>query len=53
MTVFECIEGWYDPHRRHSLLGNRSPVNYARAHERSVAWDQSFCRLTAAGRAAV
>ncbi len=53
MTVFERFEGWYNPHRRHSSLGNRSPVNYARAHERSVAWGQSYCRLTEAERAAV
>ena len=37
MAVFEYIEGWYNPHRRHSSLGYRSPVNYERAHERSAA----------------
>jgi len=53
MAVFEWIEGWYNPHRRHSSLGYRSPVNFERAHARSVAWNQSFCRLAAADRAAV
>jgi putative transposase len=53
MAVFEWIEGWYNPYRRHSSLGYRSPANYERAHARSVAWNQSFCRLTAADRAAV
>ena len=37
MAIFEWIEGWYNPHRRHSSLGYRSPVNYERAHERSAA----------------
>src|SRR5207253_7753216 len=33
MAVFEWIEGWYNPHRRHSGLGYRSPV---RSEERRV-----------------
>jgi len=27
-AVFEFIEGWYNPHRRHSSLGQVSPVRY-------------------------
>jgi putative transposase len=53
MAVFEWIEGWYNPHRRHSSLGHRSPVNYERAHERSAQQSQAFCRLPAADRAAL
>ena len=26
--VFEYLEGWYNPHRRHSALGYESPINY-------------------------
>ena len=52
MAVFEWIEGWYNPRRRHSSLGYRSPVNYEHAHERSLASSQSFCRLAAADRTA-
>ncbi len=45
MAVFEWIEGWYNPHRRHSSLGYRSPVNYERAHQRSSQETKSFYRL--------
>jgi putative transposase len=31
-AIFRFIEGWYNPHRRHSTLGYVSPVNYERAH---------------------
>ena len=30
VAVFRYIEGWYNPHRRHSALGQRSPVSYER-----------------------
>jgi putative transposase len=32
MAVFEWIEGWCNPHRRHSSLGYQSPVNFERKH---------------------
>ncbi len=35
MAIFEFIEGWYNPGRRHSALGYRSPVNFERSvHQR-------------------
>jgi putative transposase len=35
MAVFEFIEGWYNPGRRHSALGYRSPIAFERsAHKR-------------------
>ncbi len=30
MAVFDFIEGWYNPHRRHSALDYHSPVDYER-----------------------
>jgi putative transposase len=32
LAVFEFIEGWYNPHRRHSALDYLSPVSYERTH---------------------
>jgi transposase InsO family protein len=28
MAIFEFIEGWYNPHRRHSAIGYLSPIDY-------------------------
>src|SRR6266849_10557050 len=39
MAVFEFIEGWYNPHRRHSALDYLSPINYE--------WSQQTESLTA------
>src|SRR5271165_3858281 len=33
IAVFDFIEGWYNPHRRHSALGYQSPINYERCYE--------------------
>jgi putative transposase len=30
LAVFDFIEGWYNPHRRHSALGYLSPLTYER-----------------------
>ena len=32
LALFRWIEGWYNPFRRHSALGQRSPVAFERAH---------------------
>jgi len=32
MALFELIEGWYNPHRRHSALDYESPVNYEKKY---------------------
>ena len=36
MAIFEYIEGWYNPHRRHSRLGYRSPVNFERSYPQAA-----------------
>lgn len=33
MALFDYIEGWYNPHRRHSGLGYDSPMDYERRHQ--------------------
>lgn len=32
MAIFEFLEGWYNPYRRHSGAGNLSPMEYERQH---------------------
>ena len=31
-AIFEFIEGWYNPHRRHLSLGYLSPIDFERQH---------------------
>lgn len=38
MAVFDFIEGWYNPHRRHSAIGYDSPVNYEKRLGSSMIW---------------
>ena len=33
-AIFEFIEGWYNPHRRHSSLDYLSPINFERQQTR-------------------
>jgi putative transposase len=35
-AIFEWIEAWYNPHRRHSSIGNLSPVAYERLYTKAV-----------------
>lgn len=35
LDLFQYIEGWYNPHRRHSGLGNQSPITYEQSRTAS------------------
>ncbi len=37
MAVFDYLEGFYNPRRRHSALGYLSPVDYERSHQAGYA----------------
>ena len=36
MALFEFIEGWCNPHWRHSALACQSPANYEKKHRAAV-----------------
>lgn len=36
MAIFDFIESWYNPRRRHSGLGQMSPINYERKHGKAA-----------------
>ena len=38
MAIFDFIEGWYNPHRRHSSLDYLSPIDYERSHSPATAY---------------
>ena len=36
MAIFRFIESWYNPRRRHSALGYKSPVNFEAKHSEAA-----------------
>jgi putative transposase len=36
LALFPSIEGWYNPRRRHSALGDQSPENFERSRSKTV-----------------
>ncbi len=36
LAIFEFIEGWYNPHRRHKGLGQKSPINFERSYQQAA-----------------
>jgi hypothetical protein len=35
-AIFDYIEGWYNPHRRHSALGYHSPATYEKINNQTA-----------------
>jgi putative transposase len=36
MAIFQFIEGWYNPHRRHSAIDYLSPIDYERTYRQET-----------------
>jgi putative transposase len=36
LAIFQFIEGWYNPHRRHKGLAQQSPINFERSYYQNV-----------------
>ena len=48
IAVFQFIEGWYNPHRRHSAIAYLSPIDYENTY-RQKTWYRSPSPSTEAG----
>ena len=49
LAVFEFIEGWYNPQRRHSSLGQIAPIEFERRHAarlEAIALENAFAGST-------
>ena len=49
IAVFEFIEGFYNPRRRHSSLGYLSPIDYERRHDQRAADSSAHHRSAVLG----
>ncbi len=49
MAIFTWIEGWYNPRRRHSSNGQKSPINFEKKlHDKATAAEPATAELTSA-----
>ena len=40
--IFDYIEAWYNPHRRHSAISYESPMNFERLHSLDLAVEERY-----------
>ena len=51
MAVFTWIEGWYNPRRRHSGIGQKSPIHFEKEmHNNANAAMPATAELTSAAK---
>ena len=51
MAIFTWIEGWYNPRRRHSGIGQKSPINLEKElQDQAKATEPTIAELTSAGQ---
>ena len=53
MAVFDFVEGFYNPHRRHSSLENHSPASYERRYDQASAVVEVTPRLKRSPRTSI
>ena len=51
MAIFTWIEGWYNPRRRHSSIGQKSPINFEKKlHDKATAAEPATAELTSTAK---